>query len=264
MLENLGAAIGVGNPLLITAIADTWLKPTLEDSTDPINSAKKQFSKGDTVEAYTHKVVGRHLSIECFIDGLSKQRFLWLEHIDYEGKPANQLLTYGQLCNIAIDTSTHKLMPLVVPLNEAMAKYSINTPLRIAHFIAQMAHESDGFNALEEYASGEAYEGRTDLGNTQEGDGVRFRGRTFVMITGRENYQQFSNYLGVDFISNPELLATPKYAALGAGWFWDSRKLNQYADNDNINEITYRINGGFNHLDQRKQYLYRAKIALGL
>ena len=264
MDEVLGAAVGIGNPLLITAIADTWLKPTLEDSTDPINSAKKKFSKGDIVEAYTHKVVGKHLSIECFIDGLSKQRFLWLEHIDYEGKPVNQLLTYEQLCAIACDTALIKLFPLVAPLNEVMARYQINTPLRKSHFIAQVAHESDGFNTTEEYASGEAYEWREDLGNTKVGDGIRFKGRGLIQVSGRENYADCGRALGVDLITNPERLADFDLACYSAGWYWSSRDLNTYADRDDIYQITRIVNGGDNGLNQRIEYLDRAKIALNL
>lgn len=111
-------------------------------------------------------------------------------------------------------------------LNYFMLKYDINTDKRIAAFIAQIGHESGQLRYVEELASGSAYEGRKDLGNTQKGDGKRFKGRGLIQITGRYNYALISKDLGEDFISNPELLSTPKYAVQSACWFWNKNKLN--------------------------------------
>ena len=95
-------------------------------------------------------------------------------------------------------------------LNAAMLNADITSDTRKAVFIAQIGHESDGFQTLEEYSSGRKYEGRRDLGNTQPGDGRRFKGRGPIQITGRYNYQQYGNAIGVDLINNPELAATPE------------------------------------------------------
>lgn len=111
-------------------------------------------------------------------------------------------------------------------LNYFMLKYDIDTDKRIAAFIAQIGHESGQLRYSEELASGSAYEGRKDLGNTQKGDGKRFKGRGLIQITGRYNYALISKDLGEDFISNPELLSTPKYAVQSACWFWNKNKLN--------------------------------------
>ena len=111
-------------------------------------------------------------------------------------------------------------------LNYFMSKYDIDTDKRIAAFIAQIGHESGQLRYVEEIASGAAYEGRKDLGNTQKGDGKRFKGRGLIQITGRFNYEKLSKDLGEDFISNPELLSTPKYAVQSACWFWNKNKLN--------------------------------------
>ncbi|NJK59907.1 MAG: glycoside hydrolase family 19 protein [Oscillatoriales cyanobacterium SM2_1_8] len=147
-------------------------------------------------------------------------------------------------------------------LNRTLREYQIDTPLRIAHFLAQIAHESDGFNTAEEYASGAAYEGRLDLGNTQPGDGRRFKGRGLIQVTGRANYGEAGRALGVDLLNNPTRLAEADLATRSAGWFWQSRRLNAHADRDDIYTVTRRINGGYNGLADRQNYLARAKRVL--
>ncbi|WLA02795.1 glycoside hydrolase family 19 protein [Xanthomonas translucens] len=150
------------------------------------------------------------------------------------------------------------------PLEDICIRFGIVTALQKAHFLAQVAHESDGFATAVEYASGKAYEGRADLGNTKPGDGVRFKGRGLIQLTGRENYAAFSNAMGRDFVAAPELVATLPYAALVAGWFWTRKGLNQPADRDDVVAVTKRINGGTNGLDDRKRRLAQAKKLFGL
>jgi len=167
-------------------------------------------------------------------------------------------------------------------INDTCDKYQINTPIRQLCFLAQVGHESGGLFFTEELASGKDYEGRKDLGNVNPGDGVKFKGRGLIQITGRSNYGTLGTAFGVDLIDNPTLLGgknvklcTPdqlKYAALSAGWFWDSRKLNALADTiditkpideganlDNYKAITRKINGGFNGLNDR---VNRYKVGL--
>lgn len=145
------------------------------------------------------------------------------------------------------------------PLNDAMEKYEINTPLRISAFLAQVAHESGQLKYTLEIASGAAYEGRKDLGNTHAGDGVRFKGRGLIQITGRTNYEKLSKEIGIDFISNPALLEGPVYASLSAAWFWNTKNLNRLADAKNFLLITKRINGGYNGQIERNEFYERAK-----
>lgn len=140
-----------------------------------------------------------------------------------------------------------------------LSKSSINTYLRVCHFLAQCAHESDQFKTLEEYASGAAYEGRRDLGNTQPGDGKRFKGRGIIQLTGRANYTEAGKALGIDLIGNPELGEDPETSVRTAIWFWENKKLNQFADKDDVTTITKRINGGLNGFDDRKDKLTKAK-----
>ena len=151
------------------------------------------------------------------------------------------------------------------PLVAGMTRYKITTDLRMAHFIAQLAHESASFRYTEELASGDAYEGRTDLGNTQSGDGRRFKGRGLIQLTGRANYAEYSKAAGTDYVAKPQLLASDPFAAVDvACWFWHTRKLNALADADDVKAVTRRINGGYNGLDDRIEYLTRAKAVLGL
>ena len=149
-------------------------------------------------------------------------------------------------------------------LNPAMEWASINTPEREAAFIAQCAHEADAFKTMREYASGRAYEGREDLGNTEDGDGPRFKGRGYIQITGRANYTQAAQDLNLDLVNHPEIAETPEAAGYIAAWYWNSRNLNRYADSGDFRTLTRRINGGLNGLADRMAYWQRAKEALGV
>lgn len=147
-------------------------------------------------------------------------------------------------------------------LEEFAEKYEVNTPMRIAHFLSQVGHESGSFKYVEEIASGSAYEGRKDLGNTRPGDGVKYKGRGLIQITGRSNYEQMSKMLGVDFINGPTLLQTPRYAVESAFAWWRKNGLNELADKGDVKAVTKRVNGGYNGLDDRIKIFERAKRAL--
>lgn len=137
--------------------------------------------------------------------------------------------------------------------------HDIWTPLRLSHFLAQLGHESDGYKAMEEYASGQGYEGRTDLGNTEPGDGKRYKGRGPIQITGRANYRHYGQISGIDLESNPEIAAIPSIGMLTACLYWFDHGLNELADVDDIQTITRRINGGLNGFEDRKARLVQAK-----
>lgn len=145
------------------------------------------------------------------------------------------------------------LYKILDSLEEVFTKYQINTKLRQNHFLAQVLHESMCFKYNEEIASGDAYDTRVDLGNTPEkdGDGRLFKGRGWIQCTGKTNYLQASREFKVDFIKNPDLMEEYPYCALVAGWYWDRKNLNMFADKDDIKSITKRINGGYNGLDDR-------------
>lgn len=183
-------------------------------------------------------------------------------------------MTLGQIKEATVALSADHASKFLVYLNDTCVQFDISTPVRQLCFLAQVGHESGGLFFTEELASGAAYEGRKNLGNTQPGDGIRFKGRGLIQVTGRTNYGVVGKALGVDLIKDPTLLggknvlkcsaAQLKNAALSAGWFWNSRKLNTIADLINITKpidtgtnldnfiaITKKINGGINGLNDR-------------
>lgn len=148
------------------------------------------------------------------------------------------------------------------PLRQAMQEFDITTIPRQAAFLAQIAHESGSLRYTKELASGEAYEGRADLGNTNAGDGVRFKGRGLIQITGRANYERCGQDLGVNLIGNPEALESPDLACRSAAWFWKAHGLNELADAGDFIRITKRINGGTKGYQERLAFYNRAQRVL--
>ncbi len=148
-------------------------------------------------------------------------------------------------------------------LQKTLASFDMTSNLRVAHFLAQTCHESDEYVTTVEYADGSEYNGRTDLGNGPN-DGPRFKGRGLIQLTGRANYSQYGEILGLDLIGAPDIAADPATSVTLACQFWKLHGLNALADQDDITTITRRINGGLNGLDSRKAFLVSAKIALGM
>ena len=194
------------------------------------------------------------------------------------------------------------------PIIETCVEFEINTPQRIAGFLAQTSHESGGYTLLTENLNYKAatlaacwpnrfaeigadkkpkkdakgaliptkvaqsiagkpelianmvYSSRMGNGAPQTGEGWKFRGRGLKQLTGKDNYARCGRDLGVDLVSNPDLLLEPMYAARSAGWFWKVNKLSDYADNGDIKGMTKKINGGYIGLEKR-QALYNKIMA---
>ncbi|CAF3519145.1 unnamed protein product, partial [Rotaria sp. Silwood2] len=150
-------------------------------------------------------------------------------------------------------------------LNNALDEGEISTCRRKSAFLAQLAHESQELKYMEEIASGQAYEGRKDLGNIKPGDGKRYKGRGPIQLTGRINYRKAGQALGLDLEAHSEQVSTPKVGFRTSVWFWTSHDLNGLADDGTLasfKEITYKINGGYNGEADREQYWNRAKKVL--
>lgn len=197
-------------------------------------------------------------------------------------------MTNEQLAALGIDAKW------LEPLEAAFAKYDINTPQRQTAFIGQCAHESGNFKTLEEnlnykpeslmrvwpsrfpdlptamkYAhnpeaiANKVYGGRMGNGPEETGEGWKYHGRGLIQLTGKENYANCGSGIGVDLLSNPNLLNTPEYAAMSAAWFWNKKGLNSLADAGDIDTMTKRINGGLIGLDDRKAKIAKALSVLG-
>jgi putative chitinase len=170
-----------------------------------------------------------------------------------------------KLQGILINAPKQRVDRYAGPLASKMVAYAIDTSLRQAHFLAQLGHESGELRYTEELASGDAYEGRRDLGNTAPGDGQRFKGRGLIQLTGRANYQAYGDAIGRNLVDgdNPNLLATdPELAVDVACWFWQSHGLSDLADQDDVIRITKKINGGLNGLPERERLLGRGRFFL--
>lgn len=163
-------------------------------------------------------------------------------------------VTAAELKRIMPQATDANIQKYLGPLNQAMAEMGINTPRRQAAFLSQVAVESGQLRYSEEIASGAAYEGRRDLGNTQPGDGVRFKGRGLIQLTGRANYESVGRALGIDLVNNPQLAERPDISARIAAYFFKSRGLNEVADRGDIREVSRRVNGGTNGLTERIAY----------
>lgn len=211
-------------------------------------------------------------------------------------RPGGAMITAALL--IALGASGDRAALYVAPLRVAAARYDIDTPRRVAHWLAQLAHESARFGRVVENLNYSAtalantwparyadmagqpnatavriarrpedianltYADRLGNGPAGSGDGWRYRGRGLIQVTGRDNYARCGQALGIDLIRTPELLEAPLYAALSAGWYWHVAALNALADADDLPRITRRINGGLNGLNDRAALRARAREAL--
>ncbi|BAU13118.1 glycoside hydrolase, family 19 [Leptolyngbya sp. NIES-3755] len=173
-------------------------------------------------------------------------------------------ISVDRLLEIAPHASRAQVTSLLPHLLLTMGLYEITTPIRQAHFLSQLIHESGSFNYLEEIDPGDYLEGRTDLGNTEPGDGRRFKGRGLIQITGRSNYQACGEALGINLIEAPTRLAEHDLACFSAGWFWSKNQINPHADRDDVERVTRIINGGLNGFDDRKYYLAAARDVLNV
>ena len=214
------------------------------------------------------------------------------------------MVTIDQLKQLA-PAGKPEILNAIAELADTLAtQYGINTPLRMAHFLAQTGHESGDFKVVEENlnykntaltamfgsritadqankvgrndATGQKADqaaianiiyggawGAKNLGNTEEGDGSKFKGRGVIQLTGRANYTNFAKAKGISVDEAAEYLKTPQGAVESAAWFWKSRGLNELADSDDIRAVTKKVNGGDLGLDHRSQLLAKAKSLLG-
>lgn len=167
-------------------------------------------------------------------------------------------LTIEQLKRVYAEAPVERLELFLPHLNRTFETYKIDTPQRIRMCLAQLGHESGQLRYVEELASGEAYEGRRDLGNTHPGDGKKYKGRGLIQLTGRKNYALAGLALDLPLLDKPELLLLPEHACSSAGWYWKNNNLNALCDAGFFKELTRRINGGQNGYADRYKLYQRA------
>lgn len=204
------------------------------------------------------------------------------------------MFSEGQLKQIMPNATSHNISKYVHSLNQHMASFGVVTPLRAAHFIAQIAHESGSFRFNQEnlnysakalrlvfgkyfpsdelaqaYArqpekiANRVYGNRMGNGPEESGDGWKYRGRGLIQLTGFDNYSRCGEALGLDLTGHPDQVADdPDVSIMAVGWFWQTNKLNSLADADDVKAVTKRINGGYHGLDDRMAFLERAKNVL--
>ena len=185
------------------------------------------------------------------------------------------MISAGQLQRIMPSATPARIANFIGPLNATMDEFGISTPKRQAAFLAQLAHESGSLRYVEEIASGAAYDNRADLGNTRPDaialaelaettPGRYYKGRGLIQITGYDNYLACSRALLRDdsLTKNPAMLERADLACRSAGWYWDSRRLNDYADAGQFETITRKINGGLNGQADRLAHYQRALSVL--
>ncbi|WP_299208310.1 glycoside hydrolase family 19 protein [uncultured Dokdonia sp.] len=196
------------------------------------------------------------------------------------------MITKEEFHKVVPDVNWQYIEPYLDIYEAILDHYEINTSLRKAHFLAQISHESGSFKfvsenlnysakalyavfrkyfptmaAAEEYArqpekiANKVYANRMGNGDEASGDGWKYRGRGLIQLTGKDNYTSFSAATGQDFVANPTLVTQPEWALSSACWFWKKRRINRYADTDDIHMVTKLINGGFNGLEHRQHFL---------
>jgi predicted chitinase len=145
-------------------------------------------------------------------------------------------------------------------LNSCLVLYKITTTPRLRHFLSQIAHESGGLQYMQEIASGKDYEGREDLGNVNPGDGPKYKGAGVIQLTGRANYQAFSKAIADPKVMDGVAYVASKYPFTSAGFWWSNNNMNALCDRGaSVEEVTLRVNGGYNGLDDRKSYFDKAR-----
>lgn len=176
----------------------------------------------------------------------------------YRKSAPKTFVSKGQLAHVWNVKESSIPDSVVIDLNNCLNTFEINTPKRIRHFLAQTAHESGGGKWTKELDDGRYLEGRSDLGNTQKGDGPKYKGAGYIQLTGRSNYQKFSNFIKDPKVMDGVNYVAEKYPFTSAGFFWKENNLNKLCDNNaTVEQVTRIVNGGLNGIEDRKWYYQR-------
>lgn len=228
------------------------------DPKDAMHFQLASLANGGDINTYQNPNIADFIARKIRADGFSTFR------------RGNKPMGAAPILAAATGLSEARAAQILPTMRDGLERAQCNNPNRIAMFVAQTGHEADNFATTEEYASGAAYEGNLELGNTQPGDGVRFKGRSWIQITGRNNYAAFSRWCSgkglvlspTEFVDNPNRLAELRWAGIGAAWYWTVARpdINTLSDRQDLETVTRRINGGTNGLADRRDRYNRALL----
>ncbi|WOB70582.1 D-Ala-D-Ala carboxypeptidase family metallohydrolase [Microcystis aeruginosa] len=259
---------------IIKATTKTYLKKQPIDSSDLGENEKKEVPVGREYKVlkYSEEIDG-HCLVE--LDYGAGIWYLWSDHWHLPWQKSSK--DNGRSSVSAPESSQHQGVNLVTrqqaesvygrkmsdqqfnDLNSCLQRFEINTVPRIRHFLSQTAHESGGLRWMEEIASGSAYEGRRDLGNTSPGDGRKYKGAGVIQLTGRHNYQKFADFIKDQKVMQGHSYVAQVYPFTSAGFWWKNNNMNALCDRGaTVREVTKRVNGGYNGLADRQRYYDKA------
>lgn len=238
-------------------LKDTFAKQSTVAANALSDEFKLEFKQGQKVEYSSWKFKGaNHVSVTLTQPVHGFQSWLFFDpHIDLPDEP-KELISLEQARGVFGRPPTSFQL---TDLNDCLRRFQINTVPRMRHFMSQIAHESGGLQWLKELASGDDYEGRSDLGNYLPGDGRRFKGAGVIQLTGRANYQAFANFLGDQKVMSGCDYVANEYPFTSAGFWWHNNRMNALCDaGASVERVTRRVNGGINGLSDRIYYYERA------
>lgn len=259
---------------IIKATTKTYLKKQPIDSSDLGENEKKEVPVGKEYKVlkYSEEIDG-HCLVE--LDYGAGIWYLWSDHWHLPWQKSSKDNSRSSVS--APESSQHQGVNLVTrqqaesvygrkmsdqqfnDLNSCLQRFEINTVPRIRHFLSQTAHESGGLRWMEEIASGSAYEGRRDLGNTSPGDGRKYKGAGVIQLTGRHNYQKFADFIKDQKVMQGHSYVAQVYPFTSAGFWWKNNNMNALCDRGaTVREVTKRVNGGYNGLSDRQRYYDKA------
>ncbi|MBC1196339.1 hypothetical protein H0901_14010 [Microcystis aeruginosa BLCCF158] len=259
---------------IIKATTKTYLKKQPIDSSELGENEKKEVPVGKEYKVlkYSEEIDG-HCLVE--LDYGAGIWYLWSDHWHLPWQKSSK--DNGRSSVSAPESSQHQGGNIVTrqqaesvygrkmsdkqfnDLNSCLQRFKINTLQRVRHFLSQTAHESGGLRWMEELASGSAYEGRRDLGNTSRGDGRKYKGAGVIQLTGRHNYQKFADFIKDQNVMQGHSYVAQVYPFTSAGFWWKNNNMNALCDRGGtVKEVTKRVNGGYNGLSDRQRYYDKA------
>jgi len=257
-------------PYKILAKQDTWLKSNTTSSKDLPDDQKSVLKAKTTCVIESYKMdAANHLKFTLANGADGKKMFIKGRNTWFVYSPDVDLLREdGSVINLKELISKQKAEAVygctlsvaqLADLNNCLGKFQINTAPRIRHFLSQTAHESGGLRWLQELDDGSYLEGRDDLGNVNPGDGPKYKGAGVIQLTGRANYQAFSKAIGDPKVMDGCDYVATTYPFTSAGFWWSNNNMNALCDNNaTVEDITLKVNGGYNGLDDRREYYTKA------